>query len=119
MAEHDREPVTRPVGDRTLGRVLDLDVQHGAVVGDHRDDPAAQPAERLVALRVRAQGTAHDDPLGRDADRSPDRNGSTQRADDTRDPARARHVERQRPFAHDVTPRCSRGTRGPTRVTIS
>ncbi len=100
VAEDDGEPVAGAVGDRPLGRVLDLDVQRGAVVGDHRHDAAAQAAERLVALGVGAQRTADEHALGGDADRGADGGSGTERADDAGDAPRARRVERQRTLAH-------------------
>ena len=56
-------------------------------VGDDRHDAAAQAAERLVALGVGPQRTAHEHALGRDADGGADGGRSTERTDDPGDPA--------------------------------
>jgi hypothetical protein len=117
VAEDQGEPV---VALAARQRVVDLDVQQRPVVGGDLDHAAAQRAERLVALGVAAQrppdgGLLREQPQGRAGGEGT----RERRAHDP--PVEACHHRTSVAAlpASEVAPTCSRGTRGPTLVTIS
>ena len=103
VAEHDRE-----LG---VGGTYFLDVQGDPVVGvDHPRPVGSQREEQLVTVGVRGQPRPTDGvALRGQAGRGADRHKSGEAADEPRGPGPA----------HAPVPTYARGTREPTRVTIS